>query len=132
MSAEISRKTGRMSHAAEKAEQRSFISDEVPVAGESQLALPLVAESEAQPAPLPPAPRGKRRRKGSRGFVPVTHDPDVARSYSDNVALDYAIARGLAQALGSLPPEELASLRAKVAKAARHNVKTDSSSSNRS
>lgn len=155
-----------MSQAAERVEQKSFISDEAdvvqPPAGSveappsgpvvappallhmppspaeeaagrpglegarlesAQLPLPLGEDSEPQPEPA----KEKRRRQGSRGFVPVTRDPEVARSYSDNVALDYAIARGLAQALGSLPPEELAALRAKVAKAARRNGKAPSS-----
>jgi hypothetical protein len=60
----------------------------------------------------------KGGRKGARGFVPVTHDPDVARSYSDNASMDQAIAQGLAQVLAAMPPEELAALRAKVARAA--------------
>ena len=51
----------------------------------------------------------------------MTRDPDVARSYSDNVALDYAVARGLAQALTSLPPEELAALKARVARTPRNS-----------
>lgn len=86
----------------------------------SQLPLPLSLE---QDTPHPPSTNGKGRKR-SKGFVPVTRDPDVARSYSDNVAYDYAVARGLAQALQSLPPEELAALRAKVAKAAQHTPKT--------
>jgi len=90
----------------------------VGVTDASQLPLPLEPEE-----PCPPAAQRKRGRKGSRGFVPVTRDPDVARSYSDNVALDYAVARGLAQALQALPPEELAALRAKVARATRQDGK---------
>ncbi len=90
-------------------------------AGAAQLPLPLGMDPE--PPEAAPAIEGKPHRRRSKGFVPVTRDPDVARSYSDNIALDYAVARGLAQALGSLPPEELAALRAKVAKAARHNGK---------
>ncbi len=85
-------------------------------------------EPEAGP-PAAPA-KEKRRRSRSKGFVPVTRDPDVARSYSDNVALDYAIARGLAQALTSLPPEELAALKAKVARA-RQNSKAPPSRESR-
>ncbi len=83
--------------------------------GATQLSLPLEMDPEQPPAPVPP----EKRRRGRRGFVPVTRDPEVARSYSDNVALDYAIAQGLAKALSSLPPEELAALRAKVAQASR-------------
>ena len=84
-----------------------------------QLPLPLQAEPEEEQ----PAATKKQRRKRRGGFVPVTRDPDVAQSYSDNVTLDYAVARGLAQALQSLPPEELAALKAKVAKAAQHSSK---------
>jgi len=93
-------------------------------AGETeQLRLPL---EEAQPLPPPtgseavsaPSPPKKRRRR-SQGFVPVTRDPEVARSYSDSAAMDSAIAQGLAQVLTRLPPEELAALRARVAKAGR-------------
>lgn len=94
----------------------------------AQLPLPLDPEPEAGP-PAAPA-KEKRRRSRSKGFVPVTRDPDVARSYSDNVALDYAIARGLAQALTSLPPEELAALKAKVARA-RQNGKAPPSRESR-
>jgi hypothetical protein len=61
----------------------------------------------------------------------VTRDPDVARSYSDNVALDYAVARGLAQALSSLPPEELAALRAKVAQASQARNRSSITRKNR-
>lgn len=86
--------------------------------GESQLPLPLDTEKEEESPPAPPV-KPKRRRKGSRGFVRVTRDPDVAQSYSDNIALDYAIAQGLAHAIAALPPEELAALRDKVARAAR-------------
>ncbi len=89
--------------------------------GGAQLFLPLVMDPEPEAEPLPaggtPPTRTKAQRPRTKGFVPVTRDPDVARSYSDNVALDYAIARGLAQALTSLPPEELAALKAKVARA---------------
>lgn len=85
----------------------------------AQLSLPLQFEPEENPPPV----TKRRRRKGAGGFVPVTRDPDVAQSYSDNVALDYAVARGLAQALQSLPPEELAALRARVAKAAKQSSK---------
>jgi len=81
----------------------------------TQLALPLDLDPEKKPKREPAA----KRRKGSKGFVPVTRDPEVAQSYSDNVALDYAVAKGLAQALQALPPEELAALRAKVLKAAQ-------------
>ncbi len=95
-------------------------------AAEQQLPLPLDLEPEPQRAEavqpaekVPPAEKPKRRGRRSPGFLPVTRDPDVARSYSDNVALDHAIAEGLARALSSLPPEELAALRAKVARAAR-------------
>ncbi|MHB0869462.1 MAG: hypothetical protein ACYC66_05095 [Chloroflexota bacterium] len=93
--------------------------------------LPLPLEMDTAPAPDPPPAREKRRPRKSKGFVPVTRDPDVARSYSDNVAFDYAIARGLAQALGNLPPEELAALRAKVAQAARQSGKTSASRNSR-
>lgn len=95
----------------------------------AQLPLPLEMDAEVAPDSLPA--REKPRPRKSKGFVPVTRDPDVARSYSDNVAFDYAIARGLAQALGSLPPEELAALRAKVAKAARQNSKPSASRNSR-
>lgn len=95
----------------------------------AQLPLPLDMDSEREPQP--PVPAREKRQRRSKGFVPVTRDPDVARSYSDNVALDYAIARGLAQALTSLPPEELAALRAKVARAARQNGKSASSRESR-
>lgn len=86
----------------------------------AQLPLPLSLEPEK----VQPRAKSSKRRKGSGGFVPVTRDPDVAQSYSDNVALDYAVARGLAQALQSLPPEELAALRARVAKAAKNSPKS--------
>ncbi|MGI5837092.1 MAG: hypothetical protein ACOX87_11500 [Chloroflexota bacterium] len=86
----------------------------------AQLPLPLQFEPEAN---SPPVVKKRRRKKGAGGFVPVTRDPDVAQSYSDNVALDYDVAKGLAQALQSLPPEELAALRAKVAKAAQRTSK---------
>ena len=105
-------------------------SDEAPVARPerggsqpSQLPLPLYETLEPEPEPLVRAKEKPQRRSGKKGFVPVTRDPDVARSYSDNVALDYAIARGLAQALTSLPPEELAALRAKVARTLRQSGK---------
>lgn len=88
----------------------------------AQLPLPLNFEAEK----TQPQAKGNKRRKGSKGFVPVTRDPDVAQSYSDNVALDYAVARGLAQALQSLPPEELAALRTRVAKAAKNSPKSSS------
>ncbi|HEX9015809.1 MAG TPA: hypothetical protein VF960_07415 [Chloroflexota bacterium] len=52
--------------------------------------------------------------KFRRGYVRTTRDPDVARSYSDNVALGYAVAQGLAKALSTLSPGELAALRARV------------------
>jgi len=91
----------------------------------TQLELPLDLESEKKPKREP----ATKKRKGSKGFVPVTRDPEVAQSYSDNVALDYAVARGLAQALQALPPEELAALRAKVLKAAQQKARTHSASS---
>jgi hypothetical protein len=80
-----------------------------------QLSLPLEAGRRGEPQAAGPQ---KAERKGARGFVPVTHDPDVARSYSDNASMDQAIAQGLAQVLSSMPPEDLAALRAKVARAA--------------
>jgi len=86
-------------------------------AGGTQLPLPL--DLEMEPRPDEPRPLARGRRSRSKGFVPVTRDPDVARSYSDNAALDQAIARGLAQALSGLPPEELAALKAKLARAPR-------------
>jgi hypothetical protein len=92
---------------------RSSLED-APLRG-AQLPLPL----DLEPETLPTIPPKTRRKGGSQGFVPVTRDPDVAKSYSDNVALDYAVAKGLAQALSSLPPEELAALRAKVAQASQ-------------
>ena len=92
--------------------------------GENQLPLPLDEEVGARPEPPAALKAGKPQRKTGSGFVRVTRDPDVARSYSDNVALDYAIARGLAEALTTLPPEDLAALRAKVAQAARHYGKS--------
>jgi len=100
--------------------------DEVPLRG-AQLPLPLDLEPETLPTILPK----RKRRGGSQGFVPVTRDPDVARSYSDNVALDYAVARGLAQALSSLPPEELAALRAKVAQASQARNRSSITRKNR-
>jgi len=90
-------------------------------AKEAQLALPLEIDAPPPPDAPPLAERRKPRRSRSKGFVPVTRDPDVARSYSDNVALDYAVARGLAQALTSLPPEELAALKARVARTPRNS-----------
>lgn len=93
------------------------------VASMEQLPLPLDVKSDPTPAPLSAK---KRPRRKTRGFVPVTRDPDVAQSYSDNAALDNAIAQGLAQLLVGLPPEELAALRARVARAARRNGKTSS------
>lgn len=93
---------------------------------ESEVQLPLPFESDADagrgavPGEKPPAKK-KRRRPGGRGFPRVTRDPEVAKSYSDNVALDYAIARGLAQVLADLPPEELAALRSKIARSSRQN-----------
>ena len=89
-------------------------------ANEEQLPLPLDEQLER---PISAPQRQTSRRKGGKGFVPVTRDPDVARSYSENAALDNAIAQGLSQALATLPPEELAALRQKVAKAARRNGK---------
>ena len=112
-------------HSSANPEERTTTKEGVRAAdaGGEQLSLPLGMEQEARPA----APAKQRsRRRGHSGFVPVTRDPDVARSYSDNVALDYAIARGLSQVLTTLPPEELAALRAKVAQAARENSKGSS------
>ena len=97
---------------------------------ESEVQLPLPFESDADaragagPAEKPPAKKKKRRRPGGQGFPRVTRDPGVAKSYSDNVALDYAIARGLAQVLADLPPEELAALRSKIARSSRQNSTT--------
>lgn len=91
--------------------------------GGNQLPLPLDEEVGATPEAPKALKTRKPQRKAGSGFVRVTRDPDVARSYSDNVALDYAIAQGLAEALTSLPPEDLAALRAKVAKAARQHGK---------
>ncbi len=82
----------------------------------TQLSLPL--DPEPSPHPGHPA-QEKKPRKRRRGFVRVTEDPDVARAYSDHADLGNAIAQGLAQALASLPPEELAALRARVAQGAR-------------
>jgi hypothetical protein len=82
-----------------------------------QLELPLESGRRAEPHQAPSPQRSERR--GGRGFVPVTHDPDVARSYSDNASMDQAIAQGLAQVLASMPPEELAALRARVSRAGR-------------
>ncbi len=95
-----------------------------PTGDGEQLPLPLAQEPESSTAP--PAGKKRRRRKAP-GFVPVTRDPDVARSYSDSAALDSAIAQGLAQVLTRLPPEELAALRAKVAQAARKNGRAKTS-----
>ncbi len=95
--------------------------DDAPLRG-AQLPLPL----DLEPETLPTIPQKTRRKGSSQGFVPVTRDPDVARSYSDNVALDYAVAKGLAQALSSLPPEELAALRAKVARASQARSRPNS------
>ena len=91
-------------------------SRETGVTGEDQLVLPM--ETAHEPHGDTPAQHTRERRKGTRGFVPVMHDPDVARSYSDNIAMDHATARGLAQVLATMTPEELAALRAKVARAA--------------
>lgn len=91
--------------------------------GGNQLPLPLDEEVGAKPEAPAALKTSKPKRKTGSGFVRVTRDPDVARSYSDNVAFDYAIARGLAEALSSLPPEDLAALRAKVAQATRQRGK---------
>ena len=78
-----------------------------------QLSLPLEEEKpEEKPAESKPAHRPKQ------GFMRVLRDSEVARSYSDNVALGYAVARGLAQVLGSMAPADLAALRARVAESA--------------
>ncbi len=77
---------------------------------EGQLSLP--GFGLEPPAPL--AARAPTSVKSPRGFVRLMRDPDVAKSYSDNVALGYAIAQGLARALGRLSPRELADLRARV------------------
>ncbi len=79
-----------------------------------QLSLPLV---DGPPAEEEPG-RNEPARRGKSGFKRVTRDADVARSYSDNVALGYAVARGLAQVLAAMAPSELAALRARVAQAA--------------
>ncbi len=78
--------------------------------GEEQLVLPGIDSA------VPRAPEGEHSesRVSPRGFVRVTRDPDVARSYSDNIALGYAVAQGLARALATLSPQDLADLRAKV------------------
>jgi hypothetical protein len=88
---------------------------QAPTGAGQQLSLPLEGSRGAESRPAAPQ---KGVRRGVRGFVPVTHDPDVARSYSDNASMDQAIAQGLAQVLAAMPPEELAALRAKVARAA--------------
>ncbi len=91
----------------------------------SQLPLPLYENPDPGPDPRASKDEKPRRSRGKKGFVPVTRDPDVARSYSDNAALDYAMARGLAHALTSLPPEEMALLKAKVARSPRKGEKGD-------
>ena len=78
--------------------------------GEEQLVLPGI-DLESPSAPTAENPV---RSASPRGFVRVTRDPDVARSYSDNIALGYAVAQGLARALATLSPRDLADLRAKV------------------
>lgn len=79
-----------------------------------QLSLPLEEESRA----AEPQAGGEPARRGKAGFKRVTRDADVARSYSDNVALGYAVARGLADVLAGMAPSDLAALRARVAQAA--------------
>jgi len=83
---------------------------------EKQLSLPLGADpiEEEQPASIEPV----TARRSKRGFKRVTRDADVARSYSDNVALGYAVARGLAEVLTRMDPGELAALKARVAQSA--------------
>jgi len=83
---------------------------------EKQLPLPLEAEPVAGEAPARSTPATARRAKP--GFLRVTRDAEVARSYSDNVALGYAVARGLAEVLARMEPGELAALKARVAQAA--------------
>ncbi|HEX9014713.1 MAG TPA: hypothetical protein VF960_01785 [Chloroflexota bacterium] len=84
-----------------------------------QLALPLEEKAEVEAAAEEPQEGAEQPHRGKKGFTRVTRDADVARSYSDNVALGYAVARGLAQVLSSMPPEELAALKARVAQGAK-------------
>ena len=79
--------------------------------GEAQLALPGISLD----SPASPTTENTEHPESPRGFVRVTRDPDVARSYSDNIALGYAVAQGLARALATISPQDLADLRAKVA-----------------
>lgn len=93
-----------------------------------QLALPLETGQDARTRQNH---HGRGGRKPPRGFVPVTHDPDVARSYSDNASMDQAIAHGLAQVIAAMSPEELAALKAKVARAAARDGRDGTSKGSR-
>ena len=84
-----------------------------------QLSLPLEEEQAAEEKPE----ESKPARRTKQGFMRVLRDSEVARSYSDNVALGYAVARGLAQVLSTMPPADLAALRARVAQAAERTGK---------
>lgn len=84
-----------------------------------QLSLPLEEEEVAEEKPA----ESKPARQAKKGFVRVHRDSEVAKSYSDNVALGYAVAKGLAQVLKSMSPADLAALKARVAEAADRTAK---------
>ncbi len=87
-----------------------------------QLSLPLQEEPVREEPPV----KTKAVRRPKQGFMRDTRDSDVAQSYSDNVALGYAVARGLAEVLASMSPADLAALRARVAQSAERAEKKTS------
>src|SRR5512133_216304 len=87
-----------------------------------QLSLPLEDEQAEQTGEEAPA-QSKPVRRPKQGFMRVLRDSEVARSYSDNVALGYAVAKGLAQVLAAMAPADLAALRARVAQSAERRGK---------
>jgi hypothetical protein len=87
---------------------------------ERQLSLPLGEEPVAEKVPARGEAAPARKKEG---FKRVTRDADVARSYSDNVAFGYAVARGLAEVLSRMEPGELAALKARVARSAEQGAR---------
>ena len=87
-----------------------------------QLSLPLEEEQAKQTEEETPA-QNKPVRRPKQGFMRVLRDSEVARSYSDNMALGYAVAKGLAQVLASMAPADLAALRSRVAQSAERTGK---------
>ena len=87
-----------------------------------QLPLPLEENKAEQTEEEAPA-QSKPVRRPKQGFMRVLRDSEVARSYSDNVALGYAVAKGLAQVLASMAPAVLAAHRAWVAQSAERTGK---------